>query len=400
MRYAGAALFFLCMCPLVMPSGTAQALTGEQSWQLASVSERYKAAGQRLFKSMEALKSAAKGRNAQLVDALQKEWEGKLDSLIVSTMLKDNVSLAEAAARCSDERSAWAEGVLAGRVRLDSPALMPQTAPAPQYAPVPSFRGSASGLLEACTKGDLDKVRLNVESRVDINSRDAEGNTPLILATLGGKADIVEYLLSMGADWRVKNSKGYPAAAFINDANADRILAAFLRSGLDVNQAFGSDGRTILHNAARSGYGRLAALLLSAGQNPDVRDNDRETPLHYLAYATDKEKIDRLNIARLFVQAGANIDARNKNNRTPLYLAVKGKCQQSALALIQCGANVNQTAGRGSILYYAVDQELYDVAGELIRRGASQDVPGDDWKGMYRTSPGKLLELQKRGYLR
>ncbi len=400
MRYAGAALFLLCMCPLVMPASPAQALTGEQAWQLAGASERYKAAGQRLFKSMEALRKAAKGRDAQLVDALQKEWEDKLDSLIVSTMLRDSVSLPEAAARCTDERSAWAEGVLAGRVRLGSPAQMPRTAPAPQHATVPAFRGSAHDLLDACRKGDLEKVKLNVGSRVDINSRDAEGDTPLIIATRERRADIVEYLLSMGADWRVKNNRGFPAAAFLTDADADRLLAAFLRSGLDVSQGFGSDGRTILHNAARSGYSRLAALLLSTGQDPDVRDNDRETPLHYLAYSTDDENIDRLGMASLLVRAGADIDARNRNNRTPLYLAVHGKCQKSALALIQCGADVNQRAGRGSLLFHAVDLELYDVAGELIRGGASQEVPGDDWKGMARTAPGKLMELQKRGYLR
>ena len=400
MRYAGAAIFFLCMCPLVMPAGQAQALSGEPAWQLASVSERYKAAGQRLFKSMEALRNAARGRDAALVDTFQKQWEDKLDSLIVSTMLKDNVSLAEAAARCTDERSAWAEGVLAGRIRLESQPQMPQAQGAPQYAPAPSYRGSASSLLEACRKGDLDQVRLNVGSRVDINCRDAEGNTPLIIATRGGQADIVEYLLSMGADWRVKNNQGFPAAAYLSDKNADRLLAAFLRSGLDVGQAFGSDGRTILHNAARSGYARLAALLLSLRQDPDVRDKDGETPLHYLAYSNDNEKIDRLEIARLFAQAGAQVDAKNRSGRTPLYLAVHGKCQKAAQALIQCGANVDQKAGRVSMLYYAVDQELYDVAGELIRHGASQEVPGDDWKGMARKTPGKLMELKKRGYLR
>ncbi len=403
MRYSKAIIAFLCFCPLALPSTHAMALTSEQAWQLASSSARYKESGQRLFKSMEALKRAARGGNAeQVVDTLQKQWEDRLDSLIISTMLKDNVSLPEAAARCSDERSAWAEGVLAGRIRLENPPLMqqhPSAAAKPPHAP--AYHGSQAKLFEACRNGNMEQVRLNVESRVDINSRDADGNTPLAIATRGGHADIVQYLLSRGADWRVLNNQGYPPAAYITDKNAESLLGAFVRHGLNINQTFGSDGRTLLHNAARSGYTELASLLLNLRQDPNAVDKDRETPLHYLAYSTDNEKIDRVKIARLLVQSGADINARNKNGRTPLSLAVQGKCQKAALALVQCGAAVNQKVnGKESLLYYAVDQEMYDLAGELIRRGASQDMPGDDWKGMARRSPGKLMELQKRGYLR
>lgn len=43
--------------------------------------------------------------------------------------------------------------------------------------------------------------------RADLNPKSRNGNTPLHAATASGKIETVEYLLSKGADYRVKNSR-------------------------------------------------------------------------------------------------------------------------------------------------------------------------------------------------
>ncbi|MBP3730610.1 MAG: ankyrin repeat domain-containing protein [Mailhella sp.] len=391
-------VLILCLSAVTMPCPQACALTGEQAWQLAGMSGRYKASGERLFKAMEALNKAMRGQNAERVQVSQRQWEDRLDSLIIAAMLKDNITLAEAAARCTDERAAWAEGVLTGRVRLEGGLERPSSG---QLQLQPAFRATKTGLFQACRSGDLESVRMNVEGRIDVNSRDSNGNTPLMLAVKEGHADIAEYLLSRGADWKLANSMGFPAPAYITDNNAARLMSVFMRHGMSMGITFGEDGRTLLHNAVRSGYAGLARVLMERGADPNARNRDKETPMHYVAYVADHEKTDHKKMVQALLQGGAVIDARNKAGGTPLYLAVLNKHEKAAIALIQAGAEVNQKGrGQESMLYFAVDQELYDTAGELIRRNADLGARGDDWQGMMNKTPAKLRELQKRGYIR
>ncbi len=67
----------------------------------------------------------------------------------------------------------------------------------------------------AVTRGNLPTVKALLEANIGIsghrlkksmiNAQNKEGNTPLILATWNQEKDIVEYLLSVGADYSIKN---------------------------------------------------------------------------------------------------------------------------------------------------------------------------------------------------
>ena len=52
----------------------------------------------------------------------------------------------------------------------------------------------------AADRGLLDIVKLFVERKIDLNQRDKEGKTALIYATISNRAEMVKYLLEMGAD--------------------------------------------------------------------------------------------------------------------------------------------------------------------------------------------------------
>jgi ankyrin repeat protein len=60
-----------------------------------------------------------------------------------------------------------------------------------------------------------------------INSRDAQQNTPLMLATANGHQAIVELLLVKGADFRQKNLEGRTALMIAN-AGGRRLIAQLL----------------------------------------------------------------------------------------------------------------------------------------------------------------------------
>jgi ankyrin repeat protein len=58
-------------------------------------------------------------------------------------------------------------------------------------------------------------------------------------------------------------------------------------------------------------------LLLRRKANPNARDKNGETPLHY---ATSQ---DRTAVARQLIRAHAKVDIRDKKGRTPLQAAVE-----------------------------------------------------------------------------
>jgi ankyrin repeat protein len=69
----------------------------------------------------------------------------------------------------------------------------------------------------AAGRGDLKTIKKMLKSGRSINEKDAFGATPLIIATVSGKIDIVKFLLGKKADPKIEAKDGYTlmhAAAF------------------------------------------------------------------------------------------------------------------------------------------------------------------------------------------
>lgn len=66
---------------------------------------------------------------------------------------------------------------------------------------------------------------------LDINARNAQGETALILAAWYGRADLVEVLLQKGADPNVKTRKGLSALKVASRNGDDRIVNLLLAQG-------------------------------------------------------------------------------------------------------------------------------------------------------------------------
>jgi ankyrin repeat protein len=63
-------------------------------------------------------------------------------------------------------------------------------------------------LAKAIRDGDLKAVRAQLDGGADVNARDADDNTPLLLAAGYAGPDCVELLLKKGADVNAKNKLG------------------------------------------------------------------------------------------------------------------------------------------------------------------------------------------------
>ena len=65
-----------------------------------------------------------------------------------------------------------------------------------------------TALMHAVYHGRIDIVDTLCMNKADINSKDKSGDTPLIFAAYLGKAPILKYLLTLGADYSLRNNKG------------------------------------------------------------------------------------------------------------------------------------------------------------------------------------------------
>ena len=108
-----------------------------------------------------------------------------------------------------------------------------------------------------------------------------------------------------------------------------------LEAGADKNAAV--DGPTALMIAAICGHLDCVRLLLGAGANKDMKDDEGWTAL---MLATDEGHAD---CAQALLDAGADTDKTNNNGWTALMLAAREGHADCAQALLDAGADASMT---------------------------------------------------------
>ncbi|WP_422911692.1 formyltransferase family protein [Pseudomonas sp. MAC6] len=124
-------------------------------------------------------------------------------------------------------------------------------------------------LFKACVVGDLRSVLDVVEVCPELlESVTPEGWTPLIISSFNGHIDIVEYLLSKGANVNACGFKGttvfmYAKSQFVNKVDAlPPLLSLLIRFGADIDRC-DMHGLTVLDYVELAGDKRLLEILRS-----------------------------------------------------------------------------------------------------------------------------------------
>lgn len=191
-------------------------------------------------------------------------------------------------------------------------------------------------------------VRQGVEG-ADIGFGRVIANRPLTAAAKGLHRDVVELLVSRGADAGAVLEDGSTALHLTGDvdtsgnakASADRaaILEILIAHGADVN-ARDDNGMTPLHrNACDPG---AIAVLLQHHAEVNARDGSGDTPLHRAVIPLS----DNSEAVRLLVEHGAEVDARNHTGMTPLIVASRNLPDLEALVAHHASVKVSDGAGR------------------------------------------------------
>jgi ankyrin repeat protein len=146
-----------------------------------------------------------------------------------------------------------------------------------------------TALLTAAGKGHVDVVNTLLSAGADKEASTARrGFTPLHRAAESGHLEVVELLLSVGANIEAKTDVGFGFTPL--------------------------NGITPLHDAVKSGRLEVVELLLSAGANIEAKTDIGFTPLIEAAF--DSRAGSHVEIARVLLAAGADKQATNVDGHT------------------------------------------------------------------------------------
>ncbi|XP_012569598.1 uncharacterized protein [Cicer arietinum] len=250
---------------------------------------------------------------------------------------------------------------------------------APDASDALAVRQKVQLFLNAACTGNLDLLK-NLAQQLDEGNdlsktveaiKDANKRGALHFAAREGQTEICKYLLQdlkLNIDSKDDDGEtalihaarqGHTATAkFLIDFGADPTIASNL-------------GTTALHHSAGIGDTEVLEHLLSRGVNPDL-ESDAGAPLVWAAGHAQEAAVTVL------LQHGANPNAETDDGITPLLSSVAAGSLACLELLIQAGAKVNVSAGGATPLHIAADSGNVELINSLLKAGADPNVSDEE----------------------
>ncbi len=262
--------------------------------------------------------------------------------------------------------------------------------------------------------GSPEEVRTAIEAGAEVEQKNDQGQTPLMIAARYNRNPrVVEILLDRGAIMEARDNKGrtplYYAAAFNSNErvmraliwrgaavnittnagytpllrtvenNESRKIDILLNSGARVNQR-GPEGRTPLfvmlkHTPSRT----MVKKFLDAGAAPTAADNKGRTPFHEAAEREQKE------ILEIFTERVTGVDFRDNRQVTPLMLAAAENDGTAVLSFLleqEADINARDRSRRTPLIWAAAENSSIRVLEFLLEAGANMKIVDDSGQGV------------------
>jgi ankyrin repeat protein len=169
-------------------------------------------------------------------------------------------------------------------------------------------------LMLAASTGTIPAIDWLLKNGAEIDCKNEEEATPLIIAIANDQTEAVKTLLKYKPDVNIKTIfSETPLLAAVKNGNLD-IAEALIRDSADINLS-DKNGATALHYASVNGNFYITDMLLYYEAETDLKSNDGTTPLIAAIWA------DNADIADLLIYNGANCEEKDNQGFTPLMVA-------------------------------------------------------------------------------
>ncbi len=279
----------------------------------------------------------------------------------------------------------------------------------------------------------VEILKILIQKGSDIHAKDIKGRIALHFASINNNLEIIKILIDQGARINAKDihqqtpldlARSYEAKKMIRDAGGkSKKLALFkavdendyetidklLQNGANIDAFDYPDGDTILHRAIIDNNEEMLLFLVKKDANINANsENKRGTPLDWAVTEENIKMVQLLidngadvnvkmncwfydmtplhfaaengfsEIARLLMKHGANKQAKTKEGYTILHAACAGGLKWLVDDLISEGVDIHSKTSRWpeknlSPLHFALENEHYEIAKTLIKKGANID---------------------------
>lgn len=261
-------------------------------------------------------------------------------------------------------------------------------------------------IVQAAWDGDVPAVKALLEKGVNPNTTNSRKETPLFMASKSGQMPLVQYLLArkdeLKLDLNTQDILGEtPLNAAANDGYQD-VAVALIDAGADVDIPCNVH-RTPLQHAAQRGDMKTLRALIDADADLDAGNLYNVKPLHLAALEGRLDALQeliragadvnaysaffgqypihvaamkaRMEATQYLIDAGAYIEVLDKDGNTPLASAAKDGYIWVIRALSKSGAKLNppNVQSEQQPLYQAVKGGHHDAVLLLCKSGAKID---------------------------
>ena len=193
-------------------------------------------------------------------------------------------------------------------------------------------------LLQATQRGDKEAVLKLLQEGADINVRDVQGRTSVMIATYQHNTDIVRTLLQKGADINIRdNNKENPLLHAGAQGWLD-ILGLAIEANADTRLTNRFGGISIIPASERGHVEVVRELLTRTDINVNHVNNLGWTALLEAIILSNGDKAHQ-QIVQLLVDHGADVDLADKDGVTPLQHARERRFTEIERILLQAGAH-------------------------------------------------------------
>jgi ankyrin repeat protein len=234
----------------------------------------------------------------------------------------------------------------------------------------------------ACKNGHLEIVIVLLKCKPELlNIPDNDGNTPLIHATKRGDRSLVKYLLSQnGIDIHVEthayfnNRNQVVAFDFAIRSGNSKIVAAFLKAGVDINKHDGTANQQLpIHRAVHDNNLSIVKVLIE--HQPDMLNRADRYGITSLMIAASQA----LAIVKYFLsmnetnKKALDLDVKTfgnsnclKNDKTALHFAAESGNDDVVALLLKAGASHLPTSNGQFPIHFAAASDKSKVVKQLI----------------------------------
>lgn len=225
---------------------------------------------------------------------------------------------------------------------------------------------------------NLETVILLLELGADPNAKNNEGDTPLHLCTRSSLDEILvgHFLQIPGIDINAINHEGEtPLFCSLLEgrvATSDLLMA----KGADVTLGRNAKGYHMLHAAIKSANCVCMKQIIEArGELLEESNKNGQTPLDYAVRCSEWQCFETCEVLKVLLDAGANVNCRDWEGWTPLHKAYKGTRIDIVEILLGYGADINAKNKNGLIPYDYSERLLKQIEDEAQAKKKEEALP-------------------------